>query len=141
MLATIIEIIVYTEMLNIANVVALDCWPVCFAESGNGASGTDDVVDEAIVWLSVVVSCIGAAAFELATFVVISGIGANGANGTGFCWYIPWSAIGASGTFGANGTVSLRTSVCGGIGWPAAGIGATVVSPTVTRFFFLKRKF
>lgn len=43
MLAISIEMIVYTEILNITNVLALPFWAWAVESLGNGASGTDDV--------------------------------------------------------------------------------------------------
>lgn len=113
--------IVYTEILNIANEVAL---PFCACDDGslgNGANGTN--VDEVNVWFSGGLDCF-VGATELPTIVVLSGD--NGANGTFVCC----SGKGANGTIGANGTLSLltalRTSVWIGwtAGWPPIGNGA-----------------
>lgn len=107
-LATTIEMIVYTVILNMANVVAE--LPFCACDDGslgNGARGTD--VDADVV--GVVSFCAAFIPLEVAavcTVVETSGISANGTATDGFG---DGSGKGASGTVGANGTPSLLTEL------------------------------
>lgn len=97
---------VYAERLNIANVLALPFnWACVDVSLASGASGTD--VDDIIVSFGIAVDpCVGIplgipviAGFGFETIVDVSNDEANGT-------FDVWSANGASGTYGANGTFS-----------------------------------